>query len=146
MDPRRVARLLGDVHELQIVFAHSNSLCPQEARDIATSYQCTQRILSEENPVDRVEFLDLRQSMNNGGGPACLRLRVVLTDEQLAAVHQSVLFNDALYERLTGWVNSHYRDELAPDDLRDPDLITEVDAAFVELQDILQLPPQVFRF
>lgn len=119
-------------------------LCPLDTREVEASRLCTERILAEDNPVDRVEFLDLRQSMNNGGGPACLRLRVVLNDEELSSIHQGVLFDDALYSRLTDWVNRHYREELAPDDLQDTGLINEVNNAFVELATILELPVSVF--
>lgn len=121
-------------------------VCPSEVQQVDTAFQCTQRILEENNPVEQVHFLDLRQSMNNGGGPACLRLRVVMTEAEMGSIHQSVLFNDALYARLQDWVKDHYREELKPDDLRDPALIEEVDVAFHELSSILELPPGVFRF
>ncbi|MGI9518231.1 MAG: N-succinylarginine dihydrolase [Pirellulaceae bacterium] len=121
-------------------------LCPVEVRELASAKSCTDRILQEDNPVDSVEFLDLRQSMYNGGGPACLRLRIVLTDDALESLNPGVRFTATLYEKLKDWVNDHYRNELAPDDLCDPQLIHEVDAAFVELATILQLPLSVFRF
>lgn len=119
-------------------------LCPLNVKEIEASRICAERLLSEDNPVDHVEFMDLRQSMNNGGGPACLRLRVVVTESERAAMHQGVLFDNSLYSQLKDWVNKHYRKELAPDDLRDPKLVDEVDAAFVELSTILDLPPGVF--
>jgi len=119
-------------------------VCPLDARQLATSYACTQRLLAEDNPVDKVEFLDLRQSMNNGGGPACLRLRVVLTDDERSSIHPGVVFNDSLFERLTDWVNKNYRDELAPDDLRDPQLIDEVNEAFSQLASLLNLRSELF--
>ena len=121
-------------------------LCPEDVQRTPAALQCTQRILAEENPVDDVRFLDLRQSMNNGGGPACLRLRVVMTDAQRPEIHQGVLFNDSLYKRLTDWVNKHYRDELAPQDLRDPRLPEEIETAFNELITILELPGHLFGF
>ncbi len=121
-------------------------LCPAEVSELPTARACAERILAEENPVDEVEFFDLRQSMYNGGGPACLRLRVVMTLAELDAMHQGVRFTDALYENLTAWVKRHYRDELAPDDLCDPQLISEVDEAFAELTTVLQLSPAVFGF
>ena len=121
-------------------------LCPHDVQQVASAKRCIDRLLSEDNPVDQVEFLDLRQSMNNGGGPACLRLRVVLTDVELSAIHQSVRFDKSLYARLSDWVNKNYRNELAPQDLCDPHLIDEVNIAFRELQSILQLPDLVFRF
>ena len=69
-----------------------------------------------------------------------------MTDEEMASIHQSVLFDDALYARLQDWVKDHYREELVPDDLRDPSLIDEVNMAFRELQAILELPSHVFRW
>ena len=118
-------------------------VCPAECREIEASFQCIESIIAQENPIDQVEFMDLRQSMNNGGGPACLRLRVVLTEAELAAVHPAVLFDDTLYGRLVTWVEAHYRDRLSPSDLRDPDLCGEVAEAMAALADILQLPPDV---
>jgi succinylarginine dihydrolase len=61
-----------------------------------------------------VHYLDVRESMQNGGGPACLRLRVVMTEEELAATHPHVLFDDVLHDRLVAWVNAYYRDTLHP--------------------------------
>jgi len=88
---------------------------------------------------DQVHFVDVRQSMRNGGGPACLRLRVVLTEAELAASHQGVMFNDALHASLRAWVEKHYRDELTAADLADPRLIEEGRAALDELSGILRL-------
>jgi succinylarginine dihydrolase len=86
-----------------------------------------------------IEF-DLRQSMRNGGGPACLRLRVVLTDEEAAAMHQGVLMTEDLYARLVPWVERHYRDRVEPKDLADPQLAIECAAALEDLERILGLP------
>ena len=91
------------------------------------------------NPISNVEYFNLTQSMQNGGGPACLRLRVVLNDSELAATNQNVLMNDALYERLCTWVNTHYRDRMNIEDLADINLVYEVRTALDELTQILQL-------
>jgi succinylarginine dihydrolase len=144
--PDAVASYLFNSQLLSRADGGMTLLCPQECLDIPAAWQCTRRILEEENPVDQIEFLDLRQSMNNGGGPACLRLRVVMTGQEHQQMHQGVLFDDELYSLLKDWVNRNYREELAPDDLRDPKLIEEVDAAFSGLQSILDLPGHVFRF
>lgn len=102
-------------------------------------------LLSTGGPIGRVEFVNVRQSMRNGGGPACLRLRVALTREEFARVHRSVIFDDALYGRLRGWVERHYRDQLHPDDLRDVKLLEESRSALEELTRILEVGP-VYRF
>jgi succinylarginine dihydrolase len=77
--------------------------------------------------------------MKNGGGPACLRLRVVLTEEELQHVSRAVLFDDALFEQLNDWVGRHYRDRLRDTDLADPRLLEESRAALDELTQLLSL-------
>lgn len=118
-------------------------VCPSDCNDSPAAKACTESIVAGSNPVDQVEFMNLRQSMNNGGGPACLRLRVVMNEEQIAAIHQGVLFTDELHESLQKWVEKHYRDSLSPDDLRDPKLIDETYTAFEALAQIVRLPLDV---
>ena len=96
-------------------------------------------LLMQERLFDRVEFVNVRQSMLNGGGPACLRLRVVLTKKELAAMHQGVLLTPQLYNQLTAWVKKHYRETLAPADLADPALLRESRQALDALTKILRL-------
>jgi succinylarginine dihydrolase len=96
--------------------------------------------LLDETPVESVHFLNVRQSMRNGGGPACLRLRIVLTEPQRAAAHPGIFLDDNLYNRLVAWVGKHYRDELRAADLADVRLLEEGRAALHELSQILGLP------
>lgn len=88
-----------------------------------------------------LHFINVRQSMQNGGGPACLRLRVVLTEEELKRVNPHVFLNDQLYAALVKWVQKHYRDHLTPKDLADPLLLKESKSALDELTKILHLGP-----
>ena len=118
-------------------------VCPSECQNLLSANRAIQSVIDAENPIDHVLFLDLRQSMNNGGGPACLRLRVALNADEAAAIHPGILFNDERYELLKGWIERHYRDELKPDDLRDPKLMAEVSNAFTDLSRILQIPESV---
>ena len=59
-------------------------------------------------------YQDIRESMQNGGGPACLRLRVVLTKTEYEAMHPHVKLTEELYQQLVQWVEKHYRDRLIP--------------------------------
>lgn len=98
-------------------------------------------VASKNNPLNEVHFLHLRQSMQNGGGPACLRLRMVLTSDEIKAVHQGIFLTNDLYLKLKQWIMTHYRDQLTLDDLADPLLYEEGKQALDALTKILQLGP-----
>jgi len=66
-------------------------------------------------------------------------LRVVLTDEELAAINQNILMSDALFEKLNQWVDKHYRDRILPEDLGDPQLLVEGRQALDSLTQIMRL-------
>ena len=115
-------------------------LAPQECQ-MTPEVELFLRELSQEpqNPINSIRYLDLNQSMQNGGGPACLRLRIVLTEQELAETHPHVLFTETLYQNLSKWIQKHYRDRLTPHELVDPTLIQETRQALDELTQILQL-------
>ncbi len=98
-----------------------------------------QMVASDDNPINAVHYLDVRESMRNGGGPACLRLRVVLNDEELRSVHQGVILTDELSQRLESWINERYPEELSADQLLDPKLARSLTDALDELTGILGL-------
>ncbi len=114
-------------------------LAPQEAWESDASRAFLQRVVAEGGPVTDVEAIDVNASMNNGGGPACLRLRVLLTEPEASALGAHVLYDPALDLRLRAWVQRHYRDRLALEDLSDPQLLTEVHTALDELSELLGL-------
>lgn len=91
--------------------------------------------------VDAVVPVDLDESMRNGGGPACLRLRVPLTRDELEAVHPGFLLDASRLDGLDAWVDRHYRDELSPVDLADPQLLHDVRDALDELTRLLGTGP-----
>ncbi|WP_337881409.1 N-succinylarginine dihydrolase [Rheinheimera sp.] len=120
-------------------------IAPTECRDSATVSAYLEQLTGRGTPVRQVHYMDVKQSMQNGGGPACLRLRVALSEQELAAVTPAVLMNDALFARLNQWVDRHYRDELTEADLVDPQLLIESRQALDELTQILQLG-SVYQF
>ncbi|KZE27265.1 N-succinylarginine dihydrolase [Crenobacter luteus] len=112
---------------------------PEECRATPRVWAYLEKLVASGGPIAEVKVFDLKQSMQNGGGPACLRLRVALNEGELAAVNPKVMMNDALFETLNGWVERHYRDRLAPADLADPQLLVECRTALDELTGILGL-------
>ncbi|WP_348693692.1 N-succinylarginine dihydrolase [Duganella fentianensis] len=113
---------------------------PHECQENAAVAAYLQGLVASGDAVDELIHFDLRQSMRNGGGPACLRLRVALTEAEAAAMHQGVVMTESLYHTLVAWVEKHYRDRLEPADLADPALAIEVHTALEELSRILGLP------
>lgn len=89
--------------------------------------------------IANVLYFDLRESMQNGGGPACLRQRIVLSEAELKAAHAGVFLTPELYDTLTKWVEKHYWNEIRPHDLADPKLMHTANAALDELTEILKL-------
>ena len=113
---------------------------PHECQENQAVARYLERLVASGGPVDELIHFDLRQSMRNGGGPACLRLRVALTDAEAAAMHQGVIMTEDVYATLVAWVGKFYRDQLEPKDLADPQLAIECSAALEELMRILALP------
>lgn len=114
-------------------------IAPLECKELDSAAQAINKIIAGPSRLNNVIHMDLRESMKNGGGPACLRLRIVLSDNELSSMNQGVILTDSLYEDLVKWVNKHYRDELSPSDLADYSFIEEIRTALDELSQILNL-------
>ncbi|WP_313004730.1 N-succinylarginine dihydrolase [Brevundimonas sp.] len=121
-------------------------ICPTETRDNARSHAVAEGLAASNGPIGRVEYVDVRQSMRNGGGPACLRLRVVLTDDELAATNPAMRLTDELHGALSIWAARWYRDSLTASDLADPALLDETRGALDELTGILGLGGGFYPF
>jgi succinylarginine dihydrolase len=114
-------------------------ILPMESRENPAVHNYLLDLIEQDTPIKNLEFVDVRQSMRNGGGPACLRLRVVLSAQELARVNANFILDDQLFSRLNRWVDKHYRDELRASDLADPDLLDESRAALDELTQIMDI-------
>lgn len=112
---------------------------PEECRNNERVWAYLNSLTGQNGAISEVRVFDLKQSMQNGGGPACLRLRVALNETELAAVNPGVIMTAPLYDTLTQWVDKHYRDRLVESDLADPQLLVECRTALDELTRILKL-------
>ena len=121
-------------------------LAPQETEETATTRVFCETMTAGNGPIGAVRYAGVRQSMRNGGGPACLRLRVVLTKAEQDAVNPNAWMNETLYDALCDWANTHYREELGPGDLGDPALVEESRAALDALTQLLDLGPDFYPF
>jgi succinylarginine dihydrolase len=101
-------------------------ILPTELRDNPRVWAWLEGLIARNWPVRRLETVDIRQSMANGGGPACLRLRV-LADP--AWVDPRYLADHAKLDRIEAIVRRSWPTSIDPADLGNPVLWTEVRAA-----------------
>jgi succinylarginine dihydrolase len=111
-------------------------IVPAEARETPSVWSWIQTNLAGNGPIRRVEVVDVRQSMSNGGGPACLRLRVVADP---ASVDPRFLADDAKLDRIAAVVEQSWPSEIRSDELQNPSLIEEMERARAALLDVLDL-------
>ncbi|OTG88055.1 N-succinylarginine dihydrolase [Acinetobacter sp. ANC 4558] len=114
-------------------------IVPEESRQNQAVWGYLNDMIDMGTPIDEIQIFDLRESMRNGGGPACLRLRVAVNEQEYQAINPHVLMNDQLFDRLNGWIDQFYRDRLVQADLADPMLFIESRTALDELTQILGL-------
>jgi len=111
-------------------------IVPAEARETASVWSWIERHVAGNGPIRQVEVVDVRQSMANGGGPACLRLRVVADP---ATVDPRFLVDQAKLDRLGKVIERSWPEAINHAELQQPALIAEVEAARAELLQTLDL-------
>lgn len=114
-------------------------ILPIEAKEMHSTSSYVAELVASGGPISHAEYMDVRQSMRNGGGPACLRLRVAMSNEQQQALGSRVILDEYLFEELEAWIKKYYRDRVAPGDLGDPDLMQDSFAALDALTQILEI-------
>ncbi len=113
-------------------------ILPTEARDTPSVWGWLQRHVAGNGPIRHLEVVDVRQSMANGGGPACLRLRVVADP---ATVDPRFLVDPAKLDRIAAVIDAHWPEAIAQDEIGDPALIARIATARTALLDLLGIDP-----
>ncbi len=117
-------------------------IAPRECTDSPAAIQILDELRDDPAiPVRELHLVDLRQSMRNGGGPACLRLRVVLPAVDTTHVNPNLLLDTAKARLIGSWIHRHYREELHWSDLADPAFLDESRRALDALTQLLHLGP-----
>lgn len=113
-------------------------ILPTEARDTSSVWRWLQAHVAGNGPIRHLEVVDVRQSMANGGGPACLRLRVVADP---ATVDPRFLVDPTKLDRIAAVIEEYWPEAIAQDEIGDPALIERVTAARLALLDTLDIDP-----
>ncbi|MEO7277664.1 MAG: N-succinylarginine dihydrolase [Sphingomicrobium sp.] len=115
-------------------------IAPLEVRETPSVWAWVEKHVAGNGPIRRVELVDVRQSMANGGGPACLRLRVVADP---ASVDPRFIANPASIDRLSAVVARHWPEQIHHQELQRPALIADIERAREALLDALELSGQL---
>jgi succinylarginine dihydrolase len=111
-------------------------IVPTEARETPSVWNWIERHLAGNGPIRRVEVVDVRESMANGGGPACLRLRVVADP---ATVDPRFLVDPARLDSIAEVVRRHWPEQIHNDELQQVALINDIERARAALLEVLDL-------
>ncbi|MBV7266564.1 N-succinylarginine dihydrolase [Erythrobacter ani] len=112
-------------------------IVPEECRESARVWAYCERMMAGNGPIKHVVPVDVRQSMANGGGPACLRLRVVCDP---ASVDQRFMLDNAKADLLEKTIAENYPEQIDPADIGSETLAGAVIAARSALLAALDIP------
>ncbi|HEX8400742.1 MAG TPA: N-succinylarginine dihydrolase [Allosphingosinicella sp.] len=111
-------------------------ILPEEARETPAVWRWLEQMTSGNGPVRELFVVDVRQSMANGGGPACLRLRVVADPK---SVDPRFICGHEMLDGVSEVIEEHWPDRIVPDDLADPELWEQLEQGREALLDRLDL-------
>jgi succinylarginine dihydrolase len=114
-------------------------ILPMEVQETPSTQRYIESLLASKGPITYAHFIDVRESMKNGGGPACLRLRVVVTAEEYAALDQRFLLDMNKISRLEAAISQTYPETLTPEALGDPSFHAQAYEAWLAVLQVLSL-------
>jgi succinylarginine dihydrolase len=131
-----IASYLFNAQLVSLPSGESALILPSEARETPSVWRWLQAHVAGNGPIRRLEVVDVRQSMANGGGPACLRLRVAADP---ATVDPRFLIDEAALDRIAAVVEDRWPETIAQDEIGDPALIHRIEQARIVLLEALDL-------
>lgn len=112
-------------------------LCPAECEKSPNTKSYLDKLVQGDNPISKYVAMDLKQSMMNGGGPACLRLRVLMSEKQIDAMAPNFVVNESVIEKVGNFVEDRYRDDLTVDELANPAFANEAISVYQDFYKLL---------
>lgn len=114
-------------------------LSPQQCREIPAAERLINRWIDDPtNPIDQVVYVDLRQSMAGGGGPACLRLRLPVDPAWISKLPNTCRLDDTLYSLLMETIDRYYPEQLTIDSLASQEFAKQSWNAGLEISKVME--------
>ena len=89
-------------------------ILPSEAQANSNVWGWLSEMVTGNGPIRKLVPVDVRQSMANGGGPACLRLRVVADP---ATVDGRFMADEAKLDTIAAVITQHWPESISPDQI-----------------------------
>ncbi|HEY5722587.1 MAG TPA: N-succinylarginine dihydrolase [Allosphingosinicella sp.] len=131
-----VSSYLFNAQLVTLPFGGMALILPEEARENGRVWAWLQEMAAGNGPIRRLLVVDVRQSMANGGGPACLRLRVVAEPE---SVDPRFMVDAAKLDRIAAVIETEWPESIAPEELKEPALWSRIERARKALLEDLRL-------
>lgn len=135
--PDAVSSYLFNSQLVTLPDGHMALILPSDAQENTAAWAAVEAVLAGDNPITRAVVVDVRESMRNGGGPACLRLRVPVDGAAKAAIDPRFILDAARWELLARTVEAHWPEKIAPEDLVRPDLWRQAREAHAALEAVI---------
>lgn len=127
------SQLLTKNSGTMLLFAPTNCQTNKKAHLVIES------LIEDNNPIDEVAYFDVSESMANGGGPACLRLRVPLSKIELSLIKPTVVLSDSLFASLEKIIDKYYVEVLTVEHFFDRSFLNMSKCALAEIAEVLGL-------
>jgi succinylarginine dihydrolase len=113
-------------------------ILPMECAEIPSVKGWLDRNVGANGPIHAAHFIDVRESMHNGGGPACLRLRVLMSQAAEHTVNPAHMLNERSADRLEALIAAYWPERLTPSDIASPHMWEAVWDARTRLAALLE--------
>lgn len=137
-----IASYLFNAQLITLPSGETALIVPEEARETPSVRAWLEAHVAGNGPIRQIEVVDVRQSMANGGGPACLRLRVVADP---ATVDPRFLVDEARLDLIASVVEAHWPEAIGADEIGEPALVARIEAAHRALLEVLGTVELTYR-
>lgn len=109
-------------------------VCPVQCSNMPRVRSVVERLIADtDNPIDEVHYVTLRESMMGGGGPACMRLRMQLSEDALPYFAPNCRWTPRLDDQLRKLFEEFYPQSYSPNALCSQDSLDQCAAAYAAL-------------
>ncbi|MVF12201.1 N-succinylarginine dihydrolase [Ketobacter sp. MCCC 1A13808] len=120
-------------------------LLPTQCQRDSAVFDYVEKSLRAQAGLSEIEYLDLDQSMKNGGGPACLRLRINLAETEMKAMKGNLIVDLKTIAELETVVQRYYPEQLSIAMLSDWNVVRSMLSAIEKIYEILELPESLLQ-